>query len=36
VGWFARVQNLFDRNYEEVRSFKSPPINVFAGAEVTF
>jgi vitamin B12 transporter len=36
VGWFARVQNLFDRNYQEVRGFKSPPINVLAGAEVTF
>jgi vitamin B12 transporter len=36
VGWFARAQNLFDRNYQEVRGFKSPPINVLAGAEVTF
>lgn len=36
VEWFARAQNLFDRNYEEVRGFKSPPINVLAGAEVTF
>jgi vitamin B12 transporter len=35
IGGFARVQNLFDRNYEEVRGFKSPPINVLAGAEVT-
>ncbi|HEX7408680.1 MAG TPA: TonB-dependent receptor [Candidatus Binatia bacterium] len=36
IGWFARLQNLFDRNYEEVRGFKSPPINVLAGAQVTF
>lgn len=36
VGGFARVQNLFDRNYQEVRGFKSPPINVLAGAQVTF
>jgi vitamin B12 transporter len=36
VGWFARVQNVFDRNYDEVRGLKSPPINVLAGAEVTF
>jgi vitamin B12 transporter len=36
VGGFARIQNLFDRNYEEVRGYKSPPINVLAGAEVTF
>jgi vitamin B12 transporter len=36
LGWFARVSNLFDRNYDEVRGFKSPPINVLAGAEVSF
>jgi vitamin B12 transporter len=36
IGWFARLQNLFDRNYEEVRGFKSPPINVLAGARLTF
>ncbi len=36
VGGFARIQNLFDRNYQEVRGFKSPPINVLAGAQVTF
>lgn len=36
IGGFARVQNLFDRHYEEVRGFQSPPINVLAGAQVTF
>jgi vitamin B12 transporter len=36
VGTFARVQNLFDRNYEEVLGFKSPPINVLAGGQLTF
>jgi len=36
VGGFARVQNLFDRRYDEVRGFRSPPINVLAGAEVRF
>lgn len=36
IGWFARVQNLLDRNYQEVRGFKSPPINVLAGARLTF
>ncbi|MFI5395009.1 MAG: TonB-dependent receptor plug domain-containing protein [Candidatus Binatia bacterium] len=36
IGWFARLQNLLDRNYEEVRGFKSPPINVLAGARLTF
>ena len=36
IGWFARVQNLFDRNYDEVLGFRSPPINVLAGAQLTF
>lgn len=36
IGGFARVQNLFDRNYQEVRGFKSPPINVLAGVQVSF
>ncbi len=36
VGGFARLQNLFDRNYQEIRGFKSPPINVLAGAQLTF
>jgi vitamin B12 transporter len=36
VGVFARVQNLFDRNYDEALGFKSPPINVLAGGRVTF
>ena len=34
VGAFARLQNLFDRNYDEALGFKSPPINVLAGARV--
>ncbi len=36
IGAFARLQNLFDRNYEEVRRFPAPPLNVLAGAQVTF
>ncbi|MBI3388345.1 MAG: TonB-dependent receptor [Deltaproteobacteria bacterium] len=36
VGVFARVQNLFDRNYDEALGFKSPPINVLAGGRVSF
>jgi vitamin B12 transporter len=36
IGWFARIQNLMDRKYEEVRGFPSPPVNVLAGARVTF
>jgi vitamin B12 transporter len=36
VGTFARVQNLFDQTYDEVLGFRSPPINVLAGARVAF
>jgi outer membrane receptor protein involved in Fe transport len=36
IGAFARLQNAFDRNYQEVRGFKSPPINVLAGVRLTF
>lgn len=36
LGWFARIQNLFDRNYDEVRGFRAPPINVLAGARLSF
>lgn len=36
LGVFARVQNLFDRDYQEVRGFQSPPINVLAGLRVGF
>jgi vitamin B12 transporter len=36
LGWFARIQNLFDRNYDEARGFRAPPINVLAGARLSF
>lgn len=36
IGVFARVQNLFDRDYQEVRGFQSPPINVLAGLRLGF
>ncbi len=36
AGVYARVQNLFDRTYDEVLGFRSPPINVLAGARVEF
>lgn len=36
LGWFARVQNLLDRNYDEVRGFRAPPLNVLAGARLMF
>jgi vitamin B12 transporter len=36
IGAFARVQNLFDVAYQEVRGFPAPPINILAGARVTF
>jgi vitamin B12 transporter len=36
LGGFARIQNLLDRKYDEVLGFRSPPVNVLAGARVTF
>lgn len=33
---FARVQNLFDRNYDEVMGFKSPTVNFVAGIKLDF
>lgn len=36
LGWFARVQNLLDRKYDEVRGFRSPPVNVLAGVRLMF
>jgi vitamin B12 transporter len=33
---YGKVENLFDRNYEEVLGFKSPPINFLAGIRGTF
>jgi len=36
LSWFARVQNLLDRKYDEVRGFRSPPINVLAGVRLMF
>jgi vitamin B12 transporter len=36
IGWFARISNLFDRRYSEVRGFRSPPLNVLAGGRLTF
>ncbi len=33
---FARVQNLFDRNYSEVMGFKSPAVNFVAGIKLDF
>jgi vitamin B12 transporter len=33
---FARVQNLFDRNYSEVMGFKSPAVNFLAGIKLDF
>ncbi|MFN8624610.1 MAG: TonB-dependent receptor [Candidatus Binatia bacterium] len=36
LGWFARIQNLFDRDYDEVRGFRAPPLNVLAGARLSF
>ncbi len=36
AGMFARIGNLFDRKYSEVRGFRSPPVNVLAGVRLTF
>jgi outer membrane receptor protein involved in Fe transport len=33
---FARVQNIFDRNYSEAFGFKAPPINAVAGVKLDF
>ena len=33
---YTRVENLFDRNYQEVLGFRSPPLNYIAGVKVTF
>lgn len=33
---YTRVENLFDRNYQEVLGFRSPPLNYIAGVRVTF
>ncbi len=33
---YARVQNLLDRNYQQVLGFKSPPINFVAGVVLAF
>ncbi len=33
---YARVQNLFDRNYSESFGFKAPPINFVAGVQLDF
>ena len=33
---FARVENLFDEDYEEVKGFGTPPRAVYAGFQATF
>src|SRR5262249_61008058 len=33
---YSKVQNLFDRHYQEVLGFRSPPLNYLAGIRVTF
>jgi vitamin B12 transporter len=33
---FARVRNIFDRNYSEAFGFKAPPINAVAGVKLDF
>jgi len=33
---YSKIGNLFDRSYQEVLGFKSPPLNYQAGLKVTF
>jgi vitamin B12 transporter len=33
---YSKIGNLFDRSYQEVLGFKSPPLNYLAGLRVTF
>ena len=36
LGLFTRIGNLFDRDYQEVLGFQSPPINFVIGMSLTF
>ena len=36
LGLFTRISNLFDRDYQEVLGFQSPPINFVIGTNLTF
>jgi vitamin B12 transporter len=36
LGLFTRIGNLFDRDYQEVLGFQSPPINFVIGTSLTF
>ncbi len=33
---YGKIENLFDRNYQEVLGFRSPPLNYLAGMKVSF
>ena len=33
---YSKIQNLFDRHYQEVLGFRSPPLNYLAGISLTF
>jgi vitamin B12 transporter len=33
---YSKIQNLFDRHYQEVLGFRSPPLNYLAGICITF
>jgi vitamin B12 transporter len=33
---YSKIQNLFDRDYQEALGFRSPPLNYLAGVRVTF
>jgi outer membrane cobalamin receptor len=33
---YGKIENLFDRDYQEVLGFKSPQLNYLAGIRMTF
>lgn len=33
---YGKIENVFDRNYQEVLGFRAPPLNYLAGIRVTF
>jgi outer membrane cobalamin receptor len=33
---YGKIENLFDRSYQEILGFRSPPLNYLAGIRLTF
>jgi vitamin B12 transporter len=36
VSLYTRLENLFDREYQEVRNFNAPGFSVYAGVKATY